>query len=157
MDRDNKAYSLEELYGGLGHCKEGTDEEYTIYKKIVEILEPKISNLRDDLETDVYNPETGDLLGRIPSFLDEYAAPMDNMANIYICRGLYDVALGLLEQVLPIYRILEIYNPNYTYQRRNAIISLIKCYENLGKENLAVLYGYELKHLERDVLYDKKI
>jgi len=70
-------------------------------------------------------------------------------------KGEYAKALSLLEQALPIYRTLEIYNTNYTYQRRNAIEAMIECLEKLGKENLAILYGYELKHLQRDVL-DKR-
>lgn len=154
MLRVESDVSLEELYDGLNHCEEGSAEEFTIYEKIVEALEPTICQLKEDLETEVFNPDTGELLGWNPSFLDEYAAPMNNLALIYIDRGRYDLALPLLEQALPIYRTLEIYNQNYTYQRRNAIKSIIKCYEGLGKENMAILYGYELKHLERDVLHE---
>ncbi len=36
-----------------------------------------------------------------------------------------NLTLHLLEQILPIYRILEIYNMNYTYQRAFAVNALI--------------------------------
>ena len=67
-------------------------------------------------------------------------------------RGEYAKALHLLEQVLPMYRILEIYNSNYTYQRCYALKAIAECLEKLGKENMAILCYYELKHLQLEVL-----
>ena len=67
-------------------------------------------------------------------------------------KGDYEKALHLLEQVLPIYRILEIYNTNYTYQRAYAVKAMAECLEKLDKENLAILYLNELKHLQKDVI-----
>ena len=51
---------------------------------------------------------------------------------------------------------LEIYNPNYTYQRCYALKAMVECLRELGKKRLAILYGYEQKHLERDVLEARK-
>ena len=143
------------LYDALRHCNHDSDDEFEIYKRIVELMASEIHNLREDLECDVINPITGELLGWNPTMLDEFAAPMDNLARFYIMKGEYAKALALLEQALPVYRTLEIYNPDYTYQRCYAIKAIVECYEKLGKENLAIFYGYELKHLQRDVL-DKR-
>lgn len=72
-------------------------------------------------------------------------------------RGKFEKALHLLEQILPIYRILEIYNTNYTYQRANAIKAMAECLEKTGNENLAILYFNELKHLQTEVLEARKM
>ena len=147
---DNLDYG--ELVDALEHCEKGSDVEFEIYQRLAELGEKEIETLEEDLATDVINPNTGELLGWNPSFLDDYAAPMDNLSRIYIERKEYAKALPLLERALPIYRTLEIYNPNYTYQRCNALEAMVKCLQELGKKNLAILYGYELKHLQRDVL-----
>ena len=101
--------SYQDLLDALGHCKEGSEEEFEIYKQIVAICEDEIKNFRDDLEDDGTR-------GFMPIDLDQYAAPMDNLSIIYMKKGEYAKALHLLEQVLPMYRILEIYDTNYTYQ-----------------------------------------
>ena len=155
MDKEFDSYTYADLCEALEHCKTNSDMEFELYQKLVRICDDDIKKLYEDLDTDVVDPNTGKLLGWNPTFLDEYAAPMDNLSRIYMEKGEYAKALSLLEQALPIYRTLEIYNTNYTYQRRNAIEAMIECLEKLGKENLAILYGYELKHLQRDVL-DKR-
>ena len=106
-------------------------------------------NFRDDLEDDGTR-------GFMPIDLDQYAAPMDNLSIIYMKKGEYAKALHLLEQVLPMYRILEIYDTNYTYQRCNALKAMAECLENLGKEKMAILCYYELKHLQLEVLESRK-
>ena len=141
-----------ELLDALEHCEIGSDVEFEIYQRLAVLGEKEIEKLEEDLATDVVNPNTGELLGRNPSFLDDYAAPMDNLSRIYIERKEYAKALPLLERALPIYRTLEIYTPNYTYQRCNALEAMVKCLQELGNKSLAILYGYELKHLQRDVL-----
>lgn len=137
--------TYQELYEALNHCEEGSDEAFEIYKEMVAICEEDIKNLCDDLEDDGTR-------GFMPIDLDQYAAPMDNLSRIYIKKGDYENALYLLEQVLPIYRILEIYNTNYTYQRAYAIKAIAECLEKLRMDNLAVLYRYELKYLQTEVL-----
>ena len=152
MGKEYKEKEYGELMVALDHCEKESEAEFEIYQRLVELGEKEIEALDDDLETDVINPNTGELLGRIPSFLDDFAAPMDNLSRIYIERKEYAKALPLLETILPIYRTLEIYNPNYTYQRCYALKAMVECLRELGKKRLAILYGYELKHLERDVL-----
>ena len=137
--------TYQELYEALNHCEEGSDEEFEIYKEMVAICEEDINILRDDLEDDGTR-------GFMPIDLDQYAAPMDNLSRIYMKRGEYEKALHLLELALPIYRILELYDTNYTYQRAYAIKAIAECMEELGKDNLAILYRHELKHLQNEVL-----
>lgn len=144
--------NYQNLIDVLEKCEEGTEEEFKAYQQLAEIIEQEISNLEEDLSTDVINPDTGELLGWNPTFLDDFAAPMDNLSRLYMERKEYAKALSLLERVLPIYRVLEIYNPNYTYQRCYALKAMVECLRELGNKNLAILYGYELKHLQRDVL-----
>ena len=155
MEQLIETNDLTVLYDALKHCKQDSDDEFEIYKRIVELMASEIHNLREDLECDVINPITGELLGWNPTMLDEFAAPMDNLSRFYLMKGEYAKALALLEQVLPVYRTLEIYDPDYTYQRCYAVKAIVECYDKLGKENLAIFYGYELKHLQRDVL-DKR-
>ena len=152
MGKEYKDKDYGELMFALDHCEKGSEAEYEIYQRLVELGEKEVEALEDDLETDVINANTGELLGRIPSFLDDFAAPMDNLSRIYIERKEYAKALALLEMALPIYRTLEIYDPNYTYQRCYALNAIVECLRELGQKRLAILYGYELKHLERDVL-----
>ena len=128
----------------LPNCK-NLDDEIEIYKKLVELGEKEIAELKD--EEDLLELPTGEAAFCVPDFLDHYAAPMDNLSQIYVRRKEYAKALPLLEQVLPIYRTLEITNPDYTYQRVYATELMVECLKELGKKNLATLYGYELKHL----------
>lgn len=139
-----------ELYDALNHCKEDSDEAFEIYKEMVAICEDDIKVIQDDLEDDGTR-------GFMPIDLDQYAAPMDNLSRIYMKRGEYAKALHLLEQVLPMYRVLEIYDTNYTYQRCYALKAIAECLEKLGKNNMAILCKYELKHLQLEVLEPKEI
>ena len=136
-----------ELWELLDHCEKDSNEEFEIYKRMVELSEKEIAELEDDDEEDLLELPTGETVRCVPDFLDNYAGAMDSLALIYIRRKEYAKALPLLEQVLPIYRTLEIFNPNYTYQRVYATERLVECLKELGKKNLAILYGYELKHL----------
>ena len=112
----------------------------------MELAEKEIGELEDD-EEDLIELPTGETARCVPNFLDHYAAPMDNLSQIYVNRKEYAKALPLLEQVLPIYRTLEMFDPDYTYQRVYATERIIECLKELGKKNLAILYGYELKEL----------
>ena len=152
MRNECKEKSYGELMTALDHCEKGSEAEFAIYQRLVELAEKDVEAFEDDLETDVINPNTGELFGMIPSFLDDLAAPMDNLSRIYIERKEYAKALTLLEMALPIYRTLEIHDSDYTYQRCYALKAMIKCLRELGQKKLATLYGYELKHLERNVL-----
>lgn len=152
MGKEYKEKDYSELMVALDHCEKGSEDEFELYQRLVELGEKEVEALEDDLETDVINPSTGELLGRNPSFLDDFAAPMDNLSRIYIEQKEYSKALTLLEMALPIYRTLEIYNPDYTYQRCYALKAMVECLRELGQKRKAILYGYELKHLERDVL-----
>lgn len=142
--------SYQDLYNALNHCDEGSDEEFEIYKEMVALCVDDIKNYRDDLEDDGTR-------GFMPIDVDSDAAPMDNLSRIYMKKGEYAKALHLLEQVLPMYRILEIYNPNYTYQRCYALKAMAECYEKLGKENMSTLCYYELKHLKLEVLEPREV
>ena len=141
-------------YGGvidlLPNCK-NLDDEVEIYKKLVELAEKEIAELEDD-GVDLLELPTGERVRCVPIFLDEYAAPMDNLSQIYVRQKEYAKALPLLEQVLPIYRTLESFDSDYSYQRVYATERMIECLKELGKKNLAILYSYELLHLENDVL-----
>lgn len=137
--------SYQDLYDALNHCEENSEEAFEIYKEMAAICEDGIKDFRDDLEDDGTR-------GFMPIDLDQYAAPMDNLSRIYMKRGEYDKALHLLEQVLPMYRILEIYNTNYTYQRCYALKAMAECLDKLGKGNMAILCYYEQKHLQLEVL-----
>lgn len=134
-----------DLYDALEHSEVDSDEEFEIYKEMVVICEDGIKNFQDDLEDDGTR-------GFIPLELDHYAAPMDNLSRIYMKRGEYDKALHLLEQVLPMYRVLEIYEKKYTYQRCYALKAMAECLDKLGRDNMAILCKYELKHLQQEVL-----
>lgn len=144
MEDKFKGLSYGEVLDLLPNCK-NLDDEIEIYKKLVELGEKEIGELEE--EEDMLELPTGERVCCVPDFLDNYAAPMDNLSQIYVKRKEYAKALPLLEQVLPIYRTLEIFNPNYTYQRVYATERLVECLKELGKKNLATLYGYELKHL----------
>lgn len=139
--------SFGELWEFLDHCEKGSDEEFEIYKRMVELAEKEIAELEDDEEDSLELP-TGGTARCVPDFLDNYAGAMDNLSQIYIKRKEYAKALPLLEQVLPIYRTLESFDSDYSYQRVYATERMIECLKELGKKNLATLYGYELKHLK---------
>ena len=137
--------SYQDLYNALNHCEEGSEEAFEIYKEMVALCEDDIKNYRDDLEDDGTR-------GYMPIDVDSDAAPMDNLSRIYMKKGEYAKALHLLEQVWPMYRILEIYNPNYTYQRCSALKPMAECLDKLGWDNMAILCKYELKHLQLEVI-----
>ena len=144
MEDKFKGLSYGEVLEMLDNCK-NLDEKVEIYKKLVELAEKEIGELED--EEDLIELPTGETARCVPDFLDHYAAPMDNLSKIYVNRKEYAKAFPLLEQVLPIYRTLEIFDPDYTYQRVYATERIIECLKELGKKNLAILYGYELKEL----------
>ena len=150
MRMEEKTYG--ELWDLLGHCEHGSGEEFEIYKRMVELSEKEIAELEDDDEEDAFELPKGETVRCIPAFLDDYAGAMDNLSQIYVKRKEYAKALPLLEQALPVYRTLEISDPDYTYQRVYAMKLMIECLKELGKKNLAILYSYELLHLENDVL-----
>ena len=141
--------NYQDLYDVLEHCEVDSDEEFELYKEMVVICEDGIKNFRDDLEDDGTR-------GFIPLELDHYAAPMDNLSRIYMKRGEYDKALHLLEQVLPMYRILEIFEKKYTYQRYYALKAMAECLDKLGRDNMAILCKYELKYLQQEVLESRE-
>ena len=141
--------SYQYLYNALNHCEEGSDEEFEIYKEMMPICEDGIKSFRDDLEDDGTR-------GFMPIDVDSYAAPMHNLSRIYMKRGEYAKALHLLEQVLPMYRILEIYEKKYTYQRCYALKAMAECLDKLGMNNMAILCKYELKHLQQEVLESRE-
>ena len=137
--------SYQNLYDALEHCEEDSDEAFEIYKEMVAICEDDIKIFRDDLEDDGTR-------GFMPLTIDSYAAPMHNLSIIYMKRGEYAKALHLLEEVLPMYRILEIFDTNYTYQRCYALKAMAECLDKLGRDNMATLCYYELKNLQLEVL-----
>lgn len=143
--------SFGELWRLLDHCEKDSDEEFEIYKRMVELSEKEIAELEDDDEEDLVELPTGETVRCVPDFLDNYAGAMDNLSQIYVKRKEYAKALPLLEQVLPIYRTLEIFNPDYTYQRVYATELMVECLKELGKKNLATLYDYELKLLKQNL------
>ena len=138
-----------DLYDALEHSEVDSDEEFEIYKEMVVICENDIKNYLYDLVDDGTR-------GFVPLELDQYAAPMDNLSRIYMKRGEYAKALHLLEQVLPMYRILEIYEKKYTYQRCYALKAMAECLDKLGRDNMAILCKYEQKHLQQEVLESRE-
>ena len=141
--------NYQDLYDVLEHCEVDSDEEFELYKEMVVICEDGIKDFRDDLEDDGAR-------GFMPLELDHYAAPMDNLSRIYMKRGEHDKALHLLEQVMPMYRILEIFEKKYTYQRCYALKAMAECLDKLGRDNMAILCKYELKHLQQEVLESRE-
>jgi tetratricopeptide (TPR) repeat protein len=144
-----KEKTYQELYDALNQCEEGSDEAFAIYQQMVAICEEGIKLFRDDIEDDGSR-------GIMPMDLDQYAAPMDNLSRIYMKRGEYAKALHLLEQVLPMYRILEIYEKKYTYQRCYALKAMAECLDKVGRDNMAILCKYEQKHLQQEVLESRE-
>ena len=137
--------NYQDLYDALEKYEVDSEEEFEIYKEMVVICENGIKNFLDHLEDDGTR-------GFIPLELDHYAAPMDNLSRIYMKRGEHDKALHLLEQVLPMYRILEIYEKKYTYQRCFALKAMSECLDKQDRDNMAILCKYELKHIQQEVL-----
>lgn len=154
------------------YCESDSDKEFEYYKELVECNENADSI---DYLKFAYSEEVEMLTGNrqkvfaeivseyfeelgmqsdttpdyiIPMYLDEIAAPMDNLAYMYMERNEYDKALPLLEKALPLYRVLEITKPNYSYQRYYATERMIKCLHNLGREFLAMYYEFELLYLK---------
>lgn len=128
-----------------------SDKEFEYYKELVECNETADSI--DDLKILYFEDEemlSGNHNGCyiIPLDLDGIAAPMDNLAYMYMERNEYDKALPLLEKALPLYRVLEITKHDYSYQRYYATKRLIECLHKLGHEILAVYYEYELLYLK---------
>lgn len=156
------------LIDNLQQCEKGTDEEFNLYQKLVDFCESEeeIEELQVLLNTDVIDHSKGafsncsegegSIVHDTPTFLDEYAAPMDNLAGLFMKRDDYANALALLEKILPIYRTLEIRDPEYTWQRLYAMEKMVDCLHKLGKDKLALVYEYELKYLRRDVLDIRK-
>ena len=155
MEDKFKGLSYGEVIDLLPNCK-NFDDEVEIYKKLIELGKKEIAELEDDDEEELLELPTGESVRCVPDFLDHYAAPMDNLSQIYVRRKEYAKALPLLEQVLPIYRTLELFDPDYTNQRVSATELMVECLKELGKKNLATLYDYELKHLKQDLLEVKE-
>lgn len=149
--KDN-IHCYQDLFEALQHCKRGSEEEFQIYKKMVELIESEaeISELEDDLSTDVIDDDK--VIYAIPCILDDYAAPFDNLACLYMSRGEYEKAIELFQKALPLYRTLEINNKDYTYQRYYAMQKLVECLCNIGNNELALYYKFELKYLKRYVI-----
>lgn len=141
--------NYQDLYDALEHCEVDSEEEFELYKEMVAICSNGIKDFRDDLEDDGTR-------GFMPLELDLYAAPMDNLSRIYMKKGEYAKALHLLEQVLPMYRIQEIYEKKYIYQRCYALKAMAECLGKLGMNNMAILCKYELKHLQLEVLESRE-
>lgn len=152
MEDKYKGLTYGELWDLLDHCEHGSDEELEIYKRMVKLSEKEIAELEDGVDEDVVERPIGETIRCIPAFLDDYAGAMDNLSQIYAKRKEYAKALPLLEQALSVYRTMGISEPEYTYQRVYAMKLMIECLKELGKKNLAILYRYELLHLENDVL-----
>lgn len=150
--KDN-IHCYQDLFEALLHCKSGSEEEFQTYKKMVELIEceTEISEIEDDLSTDF--PFSDDrIIYDIPCILDDYAAPFYNLACLYMSRGEYEKAIELFQKALPLYRTLEINNKDYTYQRYNAMQKLVECLCNIGNNELALYYKFELKYLKRYVI-----
>ena len=103
MGKEYKEKDYSELMVALDHCEKGSEDEFELYQRLVELGEKEVEALEDDLDTNAINPNTGELIRIIPSFLDDFAAPMDNLSRIYMERNEYAKALTLLEMALPIY------------------------------------------------------
>lgn len=135
----------------LDNSQTDSAEKFIIYESMSRHTDELIKEFKQLLANDL-REQDGRIACGTPSFLDEFAAPMDNLTILYIKRGEYEKAATLIEKILPIYRTLEIRNPNFTYQRYYAMERLIKCYQELGKEDLAILYEFEATYLCNDVL-----
>ena len=125
----------------LNICK-SLDEEFLIYRKMVELSEEFVWELEEELLVDPINTRS------FPSDLDQYAGSMDNMAFCYIEKEEYAKAVPLLERALQLYRIQEFYEPIFVFQRYYALKRLAKCHKELGNRTMAILYEHESRLLE---------
>ena len=144
-----------EYYKELVECNENADSiDYLkfAYSEEVEMLTGNRQKVFAEIVSEYFeefgmqSDTTPDYI--IPMYLDEIAAPMDNLAYMYMERNEYDKALPLLEKTLPLYRVLEITKPDYSYQRYYAMERMIKCLHKLGRELLAMYYEFELLYLK---------
>lgn len=120
-------------------CKD-TDELIVINQRLVEIGEEIVLEMDDEIFDD-------------PDFchdIDLYAAPMDNLAVLYLEKKEYAKAVPLLERALQLYRIQEEFDsPLYLWQRYYALKRLVQCYTELGNKTMANICRYEQVLLER--------
>lgn len=141
-----KRLNYDVLAEQLDSCEKGSAEEYAIYERMTKHIDDLIIEFKELLVEDLKERD-GCLSNSEPSFLDDFAAPMDNLSIRYIENGEFEKAITLIEKILPVYRTLEMRNPNYAYQRYYAMERMIKCYKKLGLENLAILYEFEKVYL----------
>ena len=141
MEDKFKGLSYGEVWEMLDNCK-NLDEEMEAYQKLVELGEKGIWELEEELCTAPINTHI------IPDDLDNYAAPMDNLARLYMERKKYAKAVPLLEKALQIYRMMEIYDSDFTYQRCYALEKMVECQKELGNKTMAILYEHELRLLK---------
>jgi tetratricopeptide (TPR) repeat protein len=125
----------------LNDCK-NLDEEFAIYRKLVEFGEEVIKELEEELCVEPIDTNW------FPTDLDNYAGSMDNLAFCYMERKEYEKAIPLLERALQLYRIQEFYKPIFTYQRYYVLKKLVKCHKELGNKTMAILYEHEQRLLE---------
>lgn len=145
MEDKFKGLSYGEVWDMLDNCK-NPDEEIEIYQKMVELSEVFIWELEEELCSCPI--DTHDF----PADLDQYAGSMDNLAFCYMKRNEYAKAVPLLERALLLYRIQELYDSDFTYQRYYALKKLVECQKELGNKTLAILYEHELRLLEANSL-----
>lgn len=145
MEDKFKGLSYGEVWDMLDDCK-NLDEKIEVYQKMVELSEEFIWELEEELcscPIDVHD---------FPPGLDDYAGSMDNLAFCYMKRNEYAKAVPLLERALLLYRIQELYDSDFTYQRYYALKKLVECQKELGNKTLAILYEHELRLLEANSL-----
>ena len=145
MEDKFKGLSYGEVWDMLDDCK-NLDEKIEIYQKMVELSEEFIWELEEELCSCPI--DTHDF----PADLDDCAGSMDNLAFCYMKRNEYAKAVPLLERALLLYRIQELYDSDFTYQRCYALKKLVKCQKELGNKTLAILYEHELRLLEANSL-----
>lgn len=145
MEDKFKGLSYGEVWDMLDDCK-NLDEKIEIYQKMVELSEEFIWELEEELCSCPI--DTHDF----PADLDDYAGSMDNLAFCYMKRNEYAKAVPLLERALLLYRIQELYDSDFTYQRYYALKKLVECQKELGNKTLAILYEHELRLLEANSL-----
>ena len=145
MEDKFKGLSYGEVWDMLDGCKD-LDEKIEIYQKMVELSEEFIWELEEELCSCPI--DTHDF----PADFDDYAGSMDNLAFCYMKRNEYAKAVPLLERALLLYRIQELYDSDFTYQRCYALKKLVKCQKELGNKTMAILYEHELRLLEANSL-----
>lgn len=146
MEDKFKGLSYGEVLDLLPNCK-NLDDEIEIYKKLVELGEKEIAELKD--EEDLLVLPTGEAAFCVPDFLDHYAAPMDNLSQIYVRRKEYAKAALILERALILYRMQEEFlDPDFVWQRYYTLNGLVQCYTALGNKTWAIIHEYEKRLLE---------